>query len=95
MTKTQKPKVVVTTKYRGVFFGTLESKDGTEVCLTDARNCVHWSSKTKGFVGLAATGPLEGSRVGPAAPKIELVDVTAVLWCSDAAVKRWEEGPWS
>lgn len=90
-----KPKVVVTTKHRGVFFGELESKEGTEVTLKDARVCVLWSRETKGFVGLAATGPLNGSRVSPAAPKMEIVDVTAVLHCSLEAVEKWESTPWS
>jgi hypothetical protein len=90
-----KPKVVVTTKHRGVFFGTLESREGTECVLSDARVCVYWSQKTRGFVGLAATGPLTGSRVSPAAPRMEIVDITAILHCSDEAVKQWEEGQWS
>lgn len=90
-----KPKVVVTTKHRGVFFGALESKQGTEVTLRDARVCVYWSQATKGFVGLAATGPLAGSRISPAAPKMEIVDVTSVLYCSPEAVKQWESGIWS
>jgi len=91
----EKPKVVVTTKHRSVFFGTLECKDGTDVVLLDARVCVYWSRETRGFVGLAATGPLDGSRVSPAAPKLEIVDVTAVIHCSDEAVKQWEADKWS
>lgn len=88
-------KVVVTTAHRGVFFGELERRDGTEVVLVNARNCLYWSKETKGFVGLAATGPLSGSRISPAAPKLELVGVTAVLHCSEEAAKRWEDGAWS
>jgi len=91
----RKPKVVVTTKHRGVFFGTLEERSGTDVVLSDARVCVYWSKETKGFVGLAAIGPLKGSRVSPAAPKMEIVDVTAILHCSAEAVNRWEGGVWS
>ena len=91
----EKPKVVVTTKHRGVFFGTLEDRKETEVHLSDARNCLYWSSDTRGFVGLASTGPKDGSRVSPSAPKLELVDVTAVLHCSDEAVEAWESGKWS
>lgn len=87
-------KVVVTTKHRGVFFGTLVSRDKTDVVLSDARLCVYWSSLTKGFVGLASTGPLKGSKVSPAAPKLELLDVTSVVECSDEAVEKWESEPW-
>ena len=93
--KKEEKKVVVTTRHRGVFFGTLVKKVGDEVHLKDASVCVHWSSKTRGFVGLAATGPMEGSRVSVAAPMIELIDCTAVLHCSDEAIERWEKQPWS
>ena len=88
-------KVVVTTKHRGVFFGSLVSRDGTDVVLENARVCVYWSKDTKGFVGLAGTGPGDGSRISPPAPKIELVDVTAVLECSPEAADKWEAGKWS
>lgn len=87
-------KVVVTTKHRGVFFGTVLRQIGSEIHLADARVCVHWSAQTRGFVGLAVTGPLEGSRVSPAAPEMEIVDVTSVTACSDAAVAQWESGLW-
>ena len=95
MAKKSEQKVVVTTAHRGVFFGTLlERKDG-EVSLADARVCVHWSAATRGFVGLAATGPLSGSRVSPACPKMTVTAVTCILECTPEAVKQWEEGKWS
>ena len=92
MTEKQRP-VVVTTAHRGVFFGYLASQDGTTVHLTKARNCVYWSAKLRGFVGLAATGPDSDCRIGPAAD-MELSDVTAVLDCSPEAVEKWEAQPW-
>ena len=60
--------VVVTTKDRGVFFGYVadESKLPAQVTLTQMRNCIAWPMAVKGFVGLASSGPLQGSRVGPA-----------------------------
>ena len=88
-------KVVVTTKHRGVFMGEIESRNGSEIVLKDARVCVYWSRDTKGFVGLAKTGPLSGSRVSPAAPKLELFDVTSVTHCTPEAVEKWEAEPWS
>ena len=95
--------VVVTTKHRGVFFGCLEDETGDKVTLTTgdkvtltgARCCVYWSAGTRGFMGLAATGPASGSRVTSAAPKIDLYGVTAVVECSPEAVKAWEAAPWS
>ena len=89
-----KPKVVVTTKHRGVFFGTLIERNGTEVTLEHARVCVHWSKETRGFIGLASTGPLKGSRVSPSAPRMEVVDVTSIVECTEEAANRWEEGLW-
>lgn len=87
--------VVVTTKYRGVFGGRFQSRDGDEVVLSDARVCVYWSENVKGFVGLAATGPLAGSKVSEACPRITLRNVTAILECSEAAEKQWEACKWS
>ncbi len=86
--------VVVTTAHRGVFFGYAADTSGTTIKLRDARNCVYWPAKTKGFLGLASTGPLEGSRVGPKAD-IELRDITCVAYCSPAAIDAWERAPWS
>ncbi len=86
--------VLVTTEYRGVFFGYVKSVDADVVYLRDARNCSYWSANTKGFVGLASDGPDSQCRIGPAAPEMELRKVTSIARCSDAAVERWESAPW-
>lgn len=90
-------KVVVTTERRGIFFGTLleGSLEEKYVRIKDARVCVYWPASVKGFVGLAAVGPLDGSRVSPAAPEITLLGITSVLKCTDAASEQWERGSWS
>ena len=88
-------KVVVTTKHRGVFFGTMVERNGTNCVLGDARVVVYWSRETKGFIGLASAGPLGDSRVSGATPRLELFDVTAILDCTPEATERWEAGPWS
>ena len=93
--KATNKRVVVTTKHRGVFYGTLKKRDGEDVTLTKARNCLYWSSGTKGFLGLAATGPLDDSRVGPEVASLQLMGVTSITQCSQDAVKRWEAAPWS
>ena len=87
--------VLVTTDKRGVFFGKLAEHDNGTVVLTEARNCIYWSEQTKGFLGLAVTGPMDGSRIGPAVPEIRLYGVTSISKCSDEAVARWKEAPWS
>jgi hypothetical protein len=88
-------KVVVTTIHRGVFFGELVSEDGDVAKLTEARNCVYWPTETKGFLGLAATGPTRGAKVGPACPSITLRGVTSISECTPEAAKAWEAGPWA
>lgn len=86
--------VLVTTANRGVFFGYADSTDGDTIKLARARNAIYWSTDVQGFLGLAATGPTKGCRIGPAAD-IELRNITAVVECSAAAVQAWEGAPWS
>ena len=85
--------VVVTTAHRGVFFGYATDVSGETIKLRAARNCVYWSEKVRGFMGLAATGPDKQSRVGPAAD-IELRNITSVIACTREAVAAWEAQPW-
>lgn len=86
--------VIVTTEHRGVFFGYATDTDGEQIVLKRARLCLYWSSDCKGFMGLAATGPTSGCRIGPAAD-ITLRKITSVLEATPEAVKRWEGAPWS
>lgn len=85
--------VLVTTSYRGVFFGYASATDGDTIELKRARLCVYWSPDTRGFMGLACEGPGELCRIGPQAD-IELRGVTAVAEVTPRAVKRWESAPW-
>ena len=86
--------VVVTTEYRGVFFGYATDTSGDVIALRAARNCVYWSHGVRGFMGLAATGPDKQSKVGPAAD-IELRKITSVIRCTPEATAAWEAAPWS
>lgn len=81
--------VVVTTEFRGVFFGYAEDTSSDVIRLKRARNCIYWSEKTGGFMGLAASGPAKGSRIGATAD-IELRKITAVLDATPEAVQAWE-----
>lgn len=85
--------VVVTTAHRGVFFGYAKETASKTIKLTRARNILYWAPETKGFVGLAVTGPSRNARVGPAADML-LHDVTCVVECEPVAVKAWEAAPW-
>lgn len=95
---TQRPTeraVLVTTKHRGVFFGYLKTNEApARVVLLRVRNVVYYPSEAHGFIGLAANGPPDGSRIGPAAPDGELFDITGILGCTDAAVSMFEGEPW-
>ncbi len=88
--------VLVTTQHRGVFFGHLIGDASKEkVVLANCRNVLYWDVATKGFLGLAATGPTKGCRVGPAANgSSTLFDVTGVFTCTSEAVKAFEESVW-
>lgn len=90
--------VLVTTEWRGVFFGYTENPDPVGenriVKLQKARNCVRWSG-TKGFLGLATTGPNEKCRIGPVAEEFTAIRVTGVAKMTPEAVQKWEAAPWS
>lgn len=86
--------VLVTTTHRGVFFGYASKTDGATIKLRAARNCLHWSSDVRGFMGLAATGPTKNCRIGPACD-IELRDITSVAECTPQSIAAWEGAPWS
>ena len=87
--------LVVTTAHRGVFFGYATPSDAPTIRLKDARMCIFWSEDTKGAVGLATTGPVQGCGIGPKALAITLRDVTAVMEASPEAAEAWEQEPWS
>lgn len=85
--------VLITTAHRGVFFGYANNTSGETIQLRKARLCVYWSRDVKGFMGLAATGPTAGCRIGPPAD-IEVRAVTSVAEVTPAAVAAWEAAPW-
>lgn len=85
--------VLVTTAHRGVFFGYATDTTGETISLRAGRNCLYWSSDAKGFLGLAANGPSDNCRVGPAAD-ITLRNITSVSEVTPAAAAKWEAAPW-
>lgn len=86
--------VLITTTHKGVFFGYASATDGEIIKLRAARNCIYWSTDVRGFMGLAATGPTQSCRIGPAAD-VELRGITSVVECTPDAVTAWESSPWS
>ncbi len=87
--QTERP-VLVTTEYRGVFFGYATDTSGDTITLKRARNCIYWPSGNGGFGGLASEGPAKGARIGARVEQIELRKITAVAEVSAAAAEQWE-----
>ena len=88
--------LLVTTEFKGVFFGygcPLLPADRV-VRLEKARMCVYWPREVKSVLGLAVTGPLPGSRIGPAVAAITLPQVTSLIEVDEEAVKRFEVTTW-
>lgn len=80
--------VVITTEFKGVFFGYATDTSGDPIHLKRARNVIAWSADIRGFIGLAALGPNSNCRIGPAAD-IELRQITSVIEVSPEAEARW------
>ncbi len=85
--------VIITTEFRGVFFGRIkdDSKLPQEVTLTSARNCLYWSSECGGFLGLASKGPNSTCKIGKMVPELTLYKITSVTPVEPEAVEAWEK----
>ena len=84
--------VLVTTEYKGVFFGYIPQADFTanETIMSQARNCIYWSSNTKGFLGLTADGPNDECRIGAmAGGDIVNKKITSITKVSEKAEAVW------
>lgn len=90
--------VIVTTEFRGVFFGYVpknQARDVESIRIERARMAVSWSADVRGVLGLAATGPSTSCRIGPQVPAVTLQKVTAIFECSDESAGFWEKAPWT
>ena len=85
--------VLVTTSFRGVFFGFIKDDKSLpeEITLKNVRNCIYWSSDCGGFLGLAANGPTKSCKIGTQVPEVTLYSITSVTPVTDKAVKAWQE----
>ena len=83
--------VLVTTEFRGVFFGHVkdDKKLPSEITLTNARNCIYWHQDVGGFLGLASKGPSAGCRLGTVVPEVTLWKITSVTPVTAEAVEKW------
>ena len=80
--------VIVTTEYRGVFFGYADDTSGDTIKLKNARMAIYWGT-TRSINELAEVGPNPKSKISATAD-IELRKVTAVFEVTEAAAKAWE-----
>ena len=95
MSKTERRPLLVTTEHRGVFFGYgVPDILQQTITLTDARMVVYWSQDMRGVTGLASIGPSKTCRVSHPVPVLYLTGVTALMECTDDAVKQMEAAPW-
>ncbi len=87
----EKKYVVVTTEFRGVFFGEVKNdkKLPAEITLKNVRNCIYWSSDVGGFLGLAANGPSSSCKIGTLAPELTVYKITSVSPVTTEAADKW------
>lgn len=84
--------VLVTTEFRGVFYGRTTDPNADPIELSGARNCLYWSSDVGGFLGLAESGPSASCRIGAQNPGVTRIrKVTCVSDLSPVAAKAWED----
>lgn len=89
----KKQPVLVTTEFRGVFFGFVKNDSNlpAEITLTDARNCIYWASSIGGFLGLASKGVDGNCKIGAEVAEITLYKITSVTPVTETAAKTWRK----
>lgn len=89
--------VLVTTEFRGVFFGELEddTQAPAKIVLRRARMIVYWSASVRGVLGLAADGPDKACKITSPVSRAEIWRVTGVFEVSPSAAEKFEAAPWS
>lgn len=90
----EKRYVIVRTYSAGVFAGLLESRNGREVVLRDARRLWYWSGAAS-LSELAVRGVAHPAKCKfpVAVPRVELMDTIEILDCSHDARKSIEGVP--
>jgi hypothetical protein len=86
--------VLVTTEYRGVFYGLIDEADfdKKEIVLHEPRNVIYWHESIKGFIGLAEIGPNEKCKIGErCTTKMFVHKVTSITECSQKAIEKWNQ----
>lgn len=86
--------VIVRTYSAGVFAGEIESKNGKEVVLTNARRLWYWSGAASlSQMAVAGTSKPEDCKFPVAVPRVELLEAIEILDVTEAARKSIESVP--
>ena len=85
---------MVRTYSAGVFAGTVKSRDGKEVVLTDARRIWFWSgAATLSQLATEGTSKPDSCKIPCPVPEVLLTEVVEVIPITDAAAKSISEVP--
>ncbi len=89
--------VIARTYSAGVFAGTLESRKGQEVVLTDARRLWYWSGAASlSQLAMTGTSKPDSCKFPVAVKRVELLQVVEILDVTPEAKKSIESVPvWS
>lgn len=84
-------KVIVRGDRSGVFFGTLEKKEGHEVTLTNCRRLWYWDGAAS-ISQLAVDGTTKPNncKFTVTVPSIEILDAIEIIPCAEKAIKSIE-----
>lgn len=90
-----KPRFVIVRTYSaGVFAGTLESRNGKEVVLTNARRLWFWSGAASlSQLAVAGTSNPRGCKFPVAVARVELLEAIEILDMTEAARKSIDAVP--
>lgn len=90
----KKMNVIVRTYSAGVFAGTLESRKGQEVVLTNARRLWYWSGAASlSQLAVVGTSNPSSCKFPIAVPRVELLQAVEILDLTEAARKSIESVP--
>ena len=87
----EKKKVIVRGDRSGVFFGTLEMRNGREVVLSNCRRLWYWDGAAANFqLAFEGVKAPNNSKFTVAVNEIEILDAIEVIPCTDKAIKSIE-----
>lgn len=83
---------IVRSDRAGVFFGEIESREGSEVTMKNARRVHYWQGAAS-LSQMAVDGIGSGSRVTMPVDSITILGVIEIIPCTEKAAKNLSEYP--